>query len=286
MSTLVLASGGASHVGTVRSVNEDAWLAQRPVFLVADGMGGHDAGDVAAGLVVDAFRALSGDWVDPTRLDEVVREAGDAVRALARPGHAPGSTATGLVVTESDGRACWLVLNIGDSRTYRQDRHGFEQITVDHSDDEDRRAAGQEPVVGHSHIITRALGAGVPADVGPDYFLLLVAPGDRMLVCSDGLTGALPDERIAELLEPVEAPQEAAELLVAEAVAAGARDNVTAVVVDAVAVDPSPDEALHAPTDQGVDVGTGPVPGVAADDWLDAPTDENPEWLGTTEGPA
>ena len=218
--------------------NEDAVWAQDGAFLVADGMGGHDRGEVASRTAIEVLRGLSQGAPTPDEARAIVREAHAAVRALPKgTGRRPGTTVTGVVLTEHDGVPCWLVVNVGDSRTYRMAGAVLEQVTQDHSEVAELVAAGvvsAEDASRHPrrNVVTRVLGGG-SRDVEPDVWLLPVSPGDRMLMCSDGLTDALSDARIEAELRAADDPQEAADRLVAAALAAGGKDNVTAVVVDA-----------------------------------------------------
>jgi protein phosphatase len=201
-------------------------------------MGGHERGEVASRTAIEVLRGL-GDGV-PTIDDArtTVRRAHDAVRALPKgTGRRPGTTATGVVLTEHDDLPCWLVLNVGDSRTYRMAGAVLEQVTQDHSEVAELVAAGvmaAEDAGRHPrrNVVTRVLGGG-SRHVEPDVWLLPVSPGDRMLVCSDGLTDSLADARIEAELRATEDAQEAADRLVAAALAAGGKDNVTVIVVDA-----------------------------------------------------
>jgi serine/threonine protein phosphatase PrpC len=230
--------GASTHRGARRTLNEDAYLAGGSVFFVADGMGGHDAGEVASAAAVDALRPLLDDaivGVDAVR--GLVRAAHGAVRAIeTAPGRGAGTTLTGVVLTEQGGEPYWLVVNMGDSRTYRLAEGELEQVSVDHSEVQELVDAGEITAVQalthpRRHVVTRALGA--PETPDADYWFLPVHAGDRLLVCSDGLTGELSDERIEVLLLTQPDPQSAADRLVAEALAAGGRDNITVVVVDA-----------------------------------------------------
>ncbi|ASR56875.1 PP2C family serine/threonine-protein phosphatase [Cellulomonas sp. PSBB021] len=234
--------GAATSQGG-RSHNEDALLADTDVFVVADGMGGHDAGEVASATAVEVLRALVGRAPGPDEVRAALVEAHERVRALASEGtRRPGTTATGVALTVHEATVCWVVLNVGDSRTYRMAGAVLEQVTRDHSEVAELVADGvvrPDEAAHHPwrHVVTRALGGGAPT-VEPDVDVLAVSPGDRMLVCSDGLTDALPDQRIEADLKAEADPQAAADRLVATAVAAGAADNVTVVVVDAPAVLP------------------------------------------------
>ncbi|MBD3779642.1 MULTISPECIES: protein phosphatase 2C domain-containing protein [unclassified Cellulomonas] len=227
--------GSASDRGRVRTLNEDALLAHPPVFLVADGMGGHEAGDVASRLAVEEFARLAGlSAVDPADLHACFRRAAQRIRATfeRREG---GTTVSGVALGDHEGTAHWLVFNVGDSRVYRWADDELAQLTVDHSVVQElvdsgsltRAAAERHP---ERHVLTRALGTG--ADPEPDYWTLPARPGDRMLVCSDGVSGELSPEQIADVLATTPGSGAAAAELVRRAVEAGGRDNATAVVVD------------------------------------------------------
>ncbi|MFC7877929.1 PP2C family protein-serine/threonine phosphatase [Isoptericola sp. NPDC057391] len=230
--------GAATHQGARRTLNEDSYLARGSVFFVADGMGGHDAGEVASSAAVEALAPLgSSEVVGVQEVRCRVRAAHDAVRAIeTAPGRGAGTTLSGVALTDQGGEPYWLVVNVGDSRTYRSADGVLEQVSVDHSEVQELVDAGRitaEQALTHPrrHVVTRALGA--PDDPEPDFWFLPVRAGDRMLVCSDGLTAELPDRRVAEVLMLEPDPQSAAERLVGEALAAGGRDNITVLVVDA-----------------------------------------------------
>lgn len=257
--------GGTTDVGRVRDRNEDAFLVAPPVFVVADGMGGHDGGDVASGIVVEEFAALADPAHDPAH-DPARRGAGHDLasgRALVsetlarcqqrisefsaaqpdRQGHRfrAGTTAVVALLIEDDGPQ-WLLANLGDSRVYRMDNGRLDQVSVDHSLVQEMVAAGRiSPAEAATHpernVVTRALG--VAGSVEPDFFLLPAAPGVRLLLCSDGVSEMIDDEQIAAILTAQVDPVAAAEQVVAVAVEAGGRDNATAVVVDVVKSDPA-----------------------------------------------
>ncbi len=235
--TVPLSWGVATSPGG-RDHNEDAVLADRDVFVVADGMGGHDAGEVASATAVAELRTLVGAAPGPERVRDALVRAHARVRALPGEEHRrPGTTVSGVAVTVWEDQRCWVVLNVGDSRTYRMAGGVLEQVTRDHSEVAELVAEGLLPpdeAAYHPwrHVVTRVLGGGA-ASVEPDVFLLPVSPGDRMLVCSDGLTDTLPDARIQAELRAAVTPQAGADRLLAAALAAGASDNVTVVVVDA-----------------------------------------------------
>ena len=230
-------AGAATDIGRVRHLNEDSYLAASPVYVVADGMGGHDAGERASAEAVRTFTALVGrDDVEPADVYLAVGTARSRVGAIgAGEGRDAGTTLSGVVVTRQGGSPYWLVVNVGDSRTYRLADGVLEQISVDHSEvqelvetgDLSPGEAAQHPM---RHVVTRALGAGGCSDA--DYWFFPVGSGDRLMVCSDGLTDELGDDAIAAMLLEEIDPQAAAERLVRAAVGHGGRDNVTALVVD------------------------------------------------------
>jgi len=139
-------------------------------------------------------------------------------------------------VVRQDGLPYWLVVNLGDSRTYRLAGTTFEQLSVDHSEVQELVESGElsvEQARQHPrrNIITRALGAGMRQE--PDFWLVPIEEGDRILVCSDGLTGEILDSRIAGILLDQPDPADAAHALVEAALSAGGRDNISVIVVDA-----------------------------------------------------
>ncbi len=209
------------------------------LFVVADGMGGHAAGEVASGIVIERMRAL-GDRADLTTHDVRSALTGANRDILAQVRRNPkragmGTTVAGVCLVASDGCPEWVVFNIGDSRVYRFVDGGLTQVTVDHSEVGEMVAAGMisgEAARFHPrrNVVTRALGMDPAPDV--DVWVLPASPGERYLVCSDGLCLEMADEEIADVLvaEPVAA--RAATALVRAAVDAGGRDNVSVIVVD------------------------------------------------------
>lgn len=228
---------GTTSTGRVRPLNEDALLAEPPVFAVADGMGGHDAGEVASALTVERLRALAmGDDVTMESVEAELQEVNSLLRdASPDPDEAMGTTGVGLVVLTGGATPSWLVFNVGDSRAYCLDDEGLHQLSRDHSYVQDLVEAGRLSREGadrhpHRHVITRALGIGPVVEV--DYWVRPVRPGERYLLCSDGLPGEVDEDEIRALLRDRPTPEAAASALVERAVDAGGRDNVTAVVVD------------------------------------------------------
>ena len=229
----------ATHPGLRRAANEDSFLAESPVFLVADGMGGYEAGDRASAAVVDAFRDVFADR-EAAEL-ELVRDAllaaDERVAAVAAgTTRGAGSTVAGLALVRHDGEPFWLVFNVGDSRVYRLLDGELAQLTVDHSLGQalvDRGELRPEDLATFPgrNVITRAIGA---SDSMADSWLVPIVAGERLLVCSDGLHSEVGDATIRDVLAEG-APDAAARELVALANRNGGRDNITLVVVDVVA---------------------------------------------------
>jgi PPM family protein phosphatase len=237
--------GSATDTGQVRSKNEDAALIGDAVFAVADGMGGHAAGDVASQVALEAFdSSTSGGVDDEEDVVEAVRAANQAVldRADDEPelaGMGTTLTALALVPGPEDGsRPGELVIaNVGDSRAYLFRDGDLTQLTRDHSLVEDLVQEGRlSPEEARSHpqrnILTRVLGND--PDVEPDVFRADPVRGDRYLLCSDGLSNEVDEERTASVLRRLADPDDAARELVRLANENGGRDNITVVVVDVV----------------------------------------------------
>ena len=235
---LTVRAGAATDVGRVRRHNEDSVLADRTVFVVADGMGGHAAGEVASRIVTTTLGELA---------DLPVRRREDLVSALALANRrilesvakhpeqtGMGTTAAGLAVVQAGGSDHWAVFNVGDSRVYRYLDDRLELVTVDHSEVRELVDAGlitEDEATRHPlrNVVTRSLGS--EPGPKPDVWVFPPRPGERFVICSDGLSGELPLERIRQLVAEHDDPQQCAEALVAAAVDAGGRDNVSVVVV-------------------------------------------------------
>lgn len=244
----VLDWAGRTDIGRKRAVNEDSVLVGPPVFAVADGMGGHAAGDKASAAVVERLAALRADadhgYLEVDRIEEAITAAADDIDEFSA--HIPigaGTTVTGAVLVLEDGEPNFAVFNIGDSRVYLHDEDGFRRVTRDHSVVQELVDAGliaEEDAEGHpeSNVITRAVG--FRDDPRPDVWLLPVRPGMRLLLCSDGLTKELDDARIRRLLATGGSAAETADELMDAALASGGRDNVTVVVLDVAVPAPKP----------------------------------------------
>lgn len=239
---------GRSDVGRRRQVNEDSLLVRPPVFAVADGMGGHAAGDRASAAVVDRLGALKAEpstgYLEIGRLDAALHAAADDIDDLAA--HIPvgaGTTVTGAVLALVDDEPTFIVFNIGDSRVYLWDENEFRRVTTDHSVVQEMVDAGllrAEDAENHpeSNVITRAVGFREAPR--PDLSRLPLRPGMRLLLCSDGLTKEVADADIRRHLAAGRSAAETADELMDAALAAGGRDNVTVVVIDVMAAAKTP----------------------------------------------
>lgn len=238
---LELRSGSATDVGNVRPNNQDDLLVLPGVlFAVADGMGGHAAGEVASRQTVETLRSSYGDERTIEAFRDAIRWANRAVwrRGIDEPEHAGMGTTLTAVAVLDDGQLA--VANIGDSRTYLLREGTLSQLTSDHSFVQEAVRSGQltrEQAESHPRRsqLTRAMGIG--DDVEADIEVLAPRDGDRLLLCSDGLWDELPDEAITSILQRLRDPDEAAAELVRQAKEAGGRDNVTVVVVDVLDAD-------------------------------------------------
>lgn len=237
---LIVRHGSVTDVGQVRGDNEDSLLADSPVFLVADGMGGHRLGGTASAHAVRAFEDLVGrNFVTSQEFSRRLTRAARSVAALGAGERAPGSTLTGLLLCRQGALPCLRVVNIGDSRTYHLSAQSFSQITHDHSEVQELIDSGHLDRARalsscRRNVITRALGAGGGDQVVADQYLLPATVGDRFIICSDGLSGHVAGSLIEVEARSVPDPRNAAQELVALALATGGRDNVTVIVVDVV----------------------------------------------------
>ena len=249
--------GAATDVGRLRTVNEDGYLAIAPAFVVVDGMGGHAAGRMATQVALDTLYSLAGTRV--TSVETVVHAVMSAQEAIVSiPSHAaylPGATIAGVILAwledeQGVARPTWIIFNIGDARVYLLREGMLSQVTRDHSRVQILVETGElTPEQARSdprrNVVTRALGGGIADSAVPDLYSVPVAAGDRLLVCSDGLSDELDDEAIATVLAAGYTVQRTAELLVAASLEGGGHDNTTAVVVDATEVPTSAPDAVH-----------------------------------------
>jgi protein phosphatase len=231
--------GVATHIGAGHARNQDAYCTQPPVFVVADGIGGHADGHLASHEVVEALGSLAGRVaVDAEMLNESLQHARAQIGRIqvddARP---PGSTLSGVFITHGTAGPAWMVTNIGDSRTYLLDSAELKQLSVDHSVVQELIDAGAVVSSARRHIpfrnlLTRAITA--EDDHQPDVSFVPAKVGDRILACSDGVHGAMDQSVIERVLRENRDPQAAADKLVAMAADADGHDDMTAVVVDVV----------------------------------------------------
>ena len=231
-----LAAHGVTHPGR-RTTNEDAFLvdANRGLFVVADGMGGHNAGEVASSLAVKAIGEFLADGTPASLnvLDEALRLANDHILRVA--GEKPDYTGMGTtvaVVYVRDGEAVYA--HAGDSRVYRLHKGRLTQLTRDDSwvaaamngVADDARELEQHPM---RHVLTKVVG--LRPELQPSVAECPFVAGDVLLLCSDGVHGAVSDEQLGRLIASLKPIAAVAESVVREALAHGATDNVTAVVI-------------------------------------------------------
>ncbi|PPF62110.1 serine/threonine-protein phosphatase [Clavibacter michiganensis] len=235
---LALSWAAQTNTGLKRSGNQDSYLAAAPVFAVADGMGGHAAGDEAsAAVVMRLAEYMSGDFASTDDIARALRHASDDIGEIAGSHDRAGSgtTVTGIALTIQGRRPYWAVFNIGDSRVYSLVDGVLTQVTVDHSAvqamvDSGRITALEAESHPNRNIITRAVGFG--KNPVPDLWFIPVSEGARLLICSDGLTKEVDVDLIRLLLAEATDADDAAGLLLEAALAAGGRDNVTTLVVE------------------------------------------------------
>jgi len=235
----VLRAGTATDVGLVRNTNQDRLIAEDNLFAVADGMGGHVGGEVAADLAVEALAAAFHQDTSVTGLRHAVAVANGAVWNRSQQDddlRGMGTTLTAAALTVgTDGRDVLGLANVGDSRAYLLSGGRVAQITADHSLAEEKVRQGElteaeAAVHPHRHILTRALG--VTPDVDVDLWEVHVRTGDRLLLCSDGLSNEVDAPTIGRMLSSIRDPRRAARALVKAANDHGGGDNISVVVID------------------------------------------------------
>ena len=230
--------GASTDVGMVRQQNEDSYLAEENLYVVADGMGGHNAGEVASALAVTTLKAGARSGIDTVeRFRELVQQANTAIYTASLDDSTQsgmGTTLTALsIVAGEEPRV--LVANVGDARTYLWRNGALTRLSVDHSYVQELVNEGiitpeEARVHPRRNIVTRALG--IDRSVVVDVFSHVVRTGDRIVLCSDGLVDEVSDADIAIVLGQHSDPQDTAEALVMVANTAGGRDNTTVIVVD------------------------------------------------------
>ena len=226
--------GSRTDIGCLRDHNEDSLVVTPPLFAVADGMGGHAAGEVASEIAVRVLSELAPEHPDGEALGRAIEEANRAVIQAAHEGRGRQGMGTTMTAAMLEGERL-VIAQVGDSRAYLLHQGKLQQLTRDHSLMADMIEAGQlTPEEARTHpqrsVITRALGSDV--HLHPDIYEINVETGDRLLVCSDGLSGMVFDDQIESTLRRVQDPQRCASQLVNEAIAAGGHDNVAVIVAD------------------------------------------------------
>lgn len=251
-------SGHSTDIGQLRSLNEDSLLVVEMnrvnrsnvkslgLYAVADGMGGHAAGEVASGIIVETLSRKAGsslmsgkienglDWLEWLR--SAVESANQAVYDVRLSSHTDLGSTLVIVLVRSDQA---YIANVGDSRAYRINHSGITQLTTDHSLVErlvatrqiTRQEARHHP---QRNVIYRTVGDRRKVEMDVTNYTL--ADGDRILLCSDGLSGMLEDNEIQQIVLDAESPQAACKALIDAANAAGGDDNITAILVEAVKV--------------------------------------------------
>lgn len=226
--------GSRTEIGNVREHNEDSLTVLPPLFAVADGMGGHEAGEVASGITINTLNDLAPQSADAEALARAVVAAN--LNVIKAPSQGVGREGMGTTLTAAILEKERLVIaQVGDSRAYLLHNGSLQQLTRDHSLMADMIEAGQlteaeARVHPNRSVITRAIGSD--PHMQPDLYELNVETGDRLLLCSDGICGMIEDHEIASIMRQAPSAQSCADQLVEAALAAGGFDNATAVVVD------------------------------------------------------
>ncbi len=270
-----LVFAAATDVGRMRKNNEDSYLSSQPVAAVADGMGGHSAGEVASAIAIEELAALGsrGPWENETAatddLKQAILRANRRIREMAASDRKLNGMGTTLVALLEDGDMVH-VANVGDSRGYLLRQGELSQVTVDHSLVQELVDDGRlSPEDAERHpqrsVITRALG--IDPEVEFDLFTYKLQVGDRLLLCSDGLSDVVEPAQIRNVLLRVRNSHQAARKLVTVANEQGGPDNITVIVVDAVdeATAQAMEEGGDTTGDLAVGSATGALPVVDGD---------------------
>jgi len=235
---ILMRSGAATTVGRVRRHNEDALLNVAGAYVVADGMGGHQAGDVASALTVEAVAAmLAGGVPRITAVTSMIRDANASVRHHAETTGqlGMGTTLVGAFVVQNADEYSVVIANVGDSRCYSLRGGVFSQVTTDHSHVQELVSSGSLTAEEARHhkdrnVVTRAVG--VDPVVSADYSVSDPSTRERFMLCSDGVSGELDDDVLRQLLTEHSDPQVAADAVIAAVLEGRAADNATLIVVD------------------------------------------------------
>ena len=253
----VVDEAARTDAGRQRHANEDSYYARAPLYAVADGMGGAQAGEVASRIAADAFDERSGEGTPEQQLAHLATEANRRIFDLAQQDSSRsgmGTTLTGALVDEDEV----AIVHVGDSRAYRFRDGELQQLTRDHSLVEELRRQGRlTPEEAEEHpqrsIITRALGP--ERDVQLDVHTHRARSGDVYMLCSDGLTSMVREDRVREILAGSDSLRAAVDSLVVEANEMGGRDNITVVVFR---VDSDDAAGVEGPADDETVVGLRP----------------------------
>ena len=234
MSQKANVSGSRSDIGCVREQNEDALISQQPLYAVADGMGGHAAGEVASELAVDILADNASSIRDADSLIKTARTINRSIIEATKTGMGRPGMGTTLTAAILDGTRL-LIAQVGDSRAYLLHTNSLQQLTKDHSYVAELLAGGHitaDEAVAHPKrsVITRALGSDPKTEA--DIYELEATVGDRLLLCTDGLYGMVSEADITAILNSVDDPQNACDELVSAARAKGGLDNISVIVVD------------------------------------------------------
>jgi len=229
-----LSVGSRTDLGNMRDHNEDSLLVKAPLYVIADGMGGHAAGEIASEIAIQTLDAARLDRLDPDALRRAVVEANGLIIDGAKKGLGRKGMGTTLTAAIIEGNQL-LVAQVGDSRAYLHRNGCLHSITRDHSLVGELVSLGQlteEEARVHPNrsVITRALGSD--PSVQPDMYEMRLHEQDRLLLCSDGLNSMIDDALIEQVLNHYADPQDAADMLVRAAKDAGGYDNITVIVVN------------------------------------------------------
>ena len=250
MEEFTITYGAVTHVGQVRTGNEDSLLADNNVFMVADGMGGHNAGEVASLMAVEHLREAASGIIAETDLVQALVHANEVIYAESMTNHlhhGMGTTLAAMVVLDNNNI---VVAHVGDSRVYMWHEKALTRLSKDHSYVQelvDEGVVSIEEARTHPrrNIVTRALGIDAEVDVEANTFPVTV--GAWYVLCSDGLVDEISDADIAKVLERCTTPHEASQALVDAANAAGGRDNITVIVVSTASPHAEPVVPVEAP---------------------------------------
>ena len=241
---MIIRWAGQSHVGLLRESNEDAYSLDPAtgIFLVSDGMGGHNAGEIAAGMTAMALPDLLQKYVNPRNsarpvihgIERAVAEVGRNVLNVAENTPSMRGMGATLVLAMLMGKTAFIA-HVGDSRAYLLHKNNLEQITRDHSLVQELVDAEKlTPEAAHydprRNVITRCIGC--PGVARPSVRRTFLHRGDRLLLCSDGLSDMLTHDKILELVSQESDPAAACSSLIFSANAAGGKDNITTVIID------------------------------------------------------